>query len=337
MGSTERETMIRRLIVASVLAAFAFATVGMGPEPVDAQEGTTVRLATLDRVTGPWERPLSAWRTQVARDTQGALRLTYDERGGDPVARMRRGEIDGAFLSVVSLGEIDRSLLVLNAPGVINDYEALDRVRRRIDDRFARILDAQGYKLLGWFDLGRIRLFATRPIAAPSDLRNAHPWTLPEDQVFSEFLRVVGATPVPLPIDRVKAALPRRIDVAPASALAAYGLEWYPQLPYVSSEGRGVVVGMTVVRKDRFEALTAAQQETLVSTSARVHALVRSRMREQDETLLRTILSRPGAQTFDMGANGAAWREAAEQARGRLEGRVFPASLLRIMTRAAAP
>ncbi len=329
--------MIRRFLVATVCLALALTVTGVGPRAADAQQGTTVRLMTLDRVTGPWERPLGAWRTQIARDTQGSMQLAFDERGGNPIERMQRGEVDGAFLSVVSLGEIDRSLLVLNAPGVINDYEALDRVRRRIGDRFAQILDAQGYKLLGWFDLGRIRLFATRPIVQPSDLRGARPWTLPEDQVFSEFLRVVGATPVPLPIDQVKAALPNRVNVVPASALAAYGLEWYPRLPHVSSEGRGVVVGMTVMRKDRFEALTPEQQATLVSTSERVHNLVRTRMREQDDTLLRTILSRPGVQTFDMTPNSAAWQQAAEQARTRLQGRVFPAQLLRTMTRAAAP
>ncbi len=329
--------MIRRLMVASVFVAIALAFAGIRPEAVGAQQGATVRLATLDRVTGPWERPLNAWRTQIARDTRGGMQLQYDERGGNPIERMRRGEVDGAFLSVVSLGEIDRSLLVLNAPGVINDYDALDRVRRRIGDRFAQILDAQGYKLLGWFDLGRIRLFATRPIVHPNDLRRAHPWTLPQDQVFSEFLRVVGATPVPMPIDQVKAALPRRVDVAPASALAAYGLEWYPKLPYVSAEGRGVVVGMTVVRKDKFAALTPEQQATLVSTAERVHTLVRTRMREQDDALLRTIMSRQGAHSFEMTPNAAEWQRAAEQARTRLQGRVFPAQLLRTMTRAAAP
>jgi hypothetical protein len=60
-------------------------------------------------------------------------------------------------------------------------------------------------------------------------------------------------------------------------------------------------------------------------------------MREQDDTLLRTILARPGVQTFDMQANSAAWQQAAEQARNRLSGRVFPAAQVRTLTRAAAP
>lgn len=328
--------MTGRLMLASVFFALVFAFVGVRPETVGAQRGATLSLATLDRVAGPWERPLGAWRTQIARDTQGSVRLQYDERGGDPIERMKRGEVDGAFLSSVSLGQIDRSFLVLNAPGVINDYNALDRVRRRIGDRFERILDSKGYKLLGWFDLGRIRFFATRPITRPDDLRRARAWTPPQDKMFSEFLRVVGATPVPLPIDQVKAALPRRVNVVPASALAAYGLEWYPRLPYVSAEGRGVVVGMTVVRKDKFEALTPDQQATLTSTGERVHTLIRRRMRQQDDVLLRTILSRRGAQSFEMSANSAEWQRAAEQARTRLQGRVLPASLLRTTTRAAA-
>ncbi|MBC7173338.1 MAG: TRAP transporter substrate-binding protein DctP, partial [Polyangiaceae bacterium] len=199
-----------------------------------------------------------------------------------------------------------------------------------------QVLDARGYKLIGWFDLGLIRFFSTKPLDKPSDLRGMNPWTLPQDQVFSEFLRVVGANPVSLPIDQVKAALPSRVNVVPASALAAYGLEWYPRLPHVSSQGRGIVVGMTVVRKDRFEALTAEQQATVVSTAERVHGIIRSRMREQDETLFQTIRSRQGVQTFDMSAHSAEWQRAAEQARTRLQGRVFPPQLLRTMVRAAA-
>ncbi len=329
--------MNRRLMLALAMMALALAGTGLGAHAADAQAGATVRLATLDRVTGPWERPLNAWRTQIARDTQGSMRLDFDERGGNPIERLERGEIDGAFLSAISLGEIDPSLLVLNAPGVINDYETLDRVHRRMGDRFAQILDAKGYKLLGWFDLGRIRLFATQPIPAPSALRGMHPWTLPEDQVFSEFLRVVGATPVPLPIGQVKAAVPGRVNVVPASALAAYGLEWYPRLPYVSEQGRGVVVGMTVIRKDKFEALSPEQQQVLTSTAERVHSIVRNRMRQQDDTLLQTIMSREGTHSFDMSAHSAEWQAAAEQARNRLADHVYPASLLRTVTRAAAP
>jgi TRAP-type C4-dicarboxylate transport system substrate-binding protein len=287
-------------------------------------------------VTGPWERPLNAWRTQVARDTQGAMRLDYDERGGNALARLKSGEVDGAFLSVISLGEIDPSLLVLNAPGLITDYETLDRVHRRMGDQFAQILDAKGYKLVGWFDLGRIRFFATQAIPEPSTLRGMHPWTLPQDQIFSEFLEVVGATPVPLPIDQVKDAIPRRVNVVPGSALAAYGLGWYPRLPYVSEEARGVVLGMTIVRKDKFEALTPEQQQVLTSTAERVHSIVRNRMRQQDDSLLRTILSRQGAQTFSMSGHSAEWQAAAEQARTRLAGQVYPAALLRTVTRAAA-
>ncbi|MEZ4286781.1 MAG: TRAP transporter substrate-binding protein DctP [Polyangiales bacterium] len=74
----------------------------------------------------------------------------------------------------------------------------------------------------------------------------------------------------------------RMVDTVPASALAAVSLQWYTRLKYVSADSTGVIVGATIIRKDKFDALTDAQKKALLSTSKRVNEALNRAIRRDD-------------------------------------------------------
>ena len=243
--------------------------------------------------------------------------------------------MDGASITTTGLGQLVRQILVLSVPGVFDEYDELDRVRAGLNERFEGMFAQEGYTLLGWGDVGKTRLFSMERIERPADIKKLRPWAWKDDLIFTEFLKVVGANPVRLGVPEVYPALQTRmVDTLPASALAAVSLQWYTRLKFVSKRNSGIIVGATIIRRDKFEALTDEQRKVLRETGLRAHAALNRSIRRDDEKSYQTVLKR-GLTEVDTTENQALWEEAGRQVRERLTGRVYPKSLLDAVTEAA--
>ena len=282
------------------------------------------------------------YKRQVKKQTNDSLKLRFyaggsqgDER--DFVRKMRAGQMDGAALTTTGLGQLVRPVLVLALPGVFSEYEELDRVRAALNARFEKMFDEEGYTLLGWGDVGKTRLFSMERIERPSDIKKLRPWVWKDDLIFGEFLKVVGANPVRLGVPEVYPALQTRmVDTVPASAIAAVALQWYTRLKFVSERNSGIIVGATIMRKDKFGALTEEQQQVLIDTGIRAHKALNRTIRRDDDKAYRTILDR-GITAVDTTEHESAWEEAGKKVRERLAGRVYPKSLLEDVIAATEP
>ena len=165
-------------------------------------------------------------------------------------------------------------------------------------------------------------------VERPSDIKKLRPWVWKDDPIFAEFLKVVGANPVRLGVPEVYPALQTRmVDTLPASALAAVSLQWFTRLKYVSQRNSGIIVGATIIRKDKFEALTEDQQNVLVDTGIRAHKTLNRLIRRDDDKSYATVLKR-GITAVDTSEYQAEWDDAGGKVRRRLAGRVYPKSLL---------
>ena len=320
------------------LLVFVFPLSGASA-PADAQRATELRIATVAPEGSPWMRVFRAWDAELRQRTNGQLGLRLypgASQGQEPdyIDKMNAGQLDGAALTTTGLSQIVRTVLVLGLPGIFDDYATLDRVRRRMGPRFQRQFERQGYTLLGWGDVGRGRLFSRHRILRPRDLRRARPWAPREDAIFSEFLDVVGANPRRLGIGEVYPALQTgMVDTVPASALAVVALQWHSRLQYYSQHSAGILVGATILKKDKFDALPEAHREALLETSRRGHRLVAQAIRREDDRALQVIARRMTA--VDTTPHEAEWRLAALQTRDRLVGRIFPQALFDAVVRAA--
>lgn len=333
---------MKRTFFVAVLIAVALAVVapGSAPQPADAQETTTLRIATLAPRGSPWDRAFRAWANSVEQDTNGRLRLRFylggaqgDER--DYIRKMQAGQLDGAAVTATGLGQIVRPVLVLSAPGMFQEYAQIDRVRNNLDDQFASQFNEAGYQLMGWGDVGKARIFSNRPILRPQDLRSVRPWAWREDVIFSEFLSVVGANPQRLGVNEVLPALQtRRVDAFPSSALAAVSLQWYNHATHVTQQSDSILVGATILKKDKYDALPEDVRQVLDSTSARAHRVLSSSIRRADDRAYQAILRR-GVTAVDTSAHRAEWERAAQQTRNNLAGRLYSRQLLQQVERQA--
>lgn len=300
-----------------------------------AQETTTLRVALVTPRGSRWQRVFAAWANSLRRETDGRISLDIrpSTAGVDEtslVHAMQSGEIDAACFTALGLGQIAPRVLVLQAPGVVNGYEELDRARARLSDTLQGILSEANVSLLGWTDFGRGRIFSKQPVASPEDLGHAHPWVAPGDPVFPQLLRIVGSSGVELPIARVAAALDGgSIDTVVASSTAVSGLQWHTRLRYVTEQTRAVLTGATLIAKSKLDALDPGLQATLLSTATRAHETLQRMVRADDETYYRALTTQHSITPVDASPNDAAWQRVAEQTREQLVGTVFDRALLR--------
>jgi TRAP-type C4-dicarboxylate transport system substrate-binding protein len=318
------------------LAALCLLASGSNPQEAEAQEGDTItlRIATLAPRGSGWMRVFNAWNNSLREATDERLRIRFypggsqgDER--DVVRKIRIGQLDGAAVTSTGLGLIVPSVLVLQAPGVINTYRQVDRARTALADQFDREFESQGVHLLGWGDVGLGRIFSNRAIERPQDLRQVRPWVWTDDQMFSTMLSVVGANGVRLGVPEVLPGLSTgQIDTVVASATAASALQWHTRLTHVTEQANSVLVGATIMSQERFASLPPDLQQALTETSERAHTALRRRIRRDDARYYTALTTQQGLTAVDTSAHQAEWDRVAEQTRGRLAGRVFPQSLL---------
>ena len=305
-----------------------------------AEEAVELRFATLAPSGSSWMKVFNAWNLTIKKETNNTVKLRFYDGGSqgderDFVRKMRAGQVDGAALTTTGLGQLVRPILVLSVPGVLEEYQQLDNVRTELNDHFEKMFNEEGYTFLGWGDAGKTRLFSTEKIERPSDIKKHRPWAWKDDLIFPEFLKVVGANPVRLGVPEVYPALQTRmVDTLPASALAAVALQWYTRLKHVSQRNSGIIVGATIIRTDKFEALSEEHQKVLVDTSIRAHKALNRSIRRDDDKSYATILKR-GLTAVDTSEYAAEWEDAAKQVRERLAGRVYPESLLEAVIAAA--
>ncbi len=334
MNKFARYAWVLLLIAASTLP-------GVAARNSAAESATVLRFASLVPPGSPFMKVLKAWNRSVGEETEGRVELRFysggsqgDER--DYVRKMRAGQLDAAAISTIGLGMLARPILVLSAPGVIRNYEELERVQQALAPRFEQMLDEAGFQLLGWGTSGEVRLFSKQRILVPDDLKKVRPWAWKDDPVFTEFLRVVGANPVRLGIGEVYGGLQTgMIDTVPCSAVAVVALQWHTQLRYMTNDTGGIILGATIVKKDKFQSLLPDDQKTMVRTARRAAQLLDELARRDDVTAHRSLLKR-GVVEVDIGPHAQAWEAVGAQTRENLVGRVYSRSLLEATQRAAA-
>jgi TRAP-type C4-dicarboxylate transport system substrate-binding protein len=286
-------------------------------------------------------RVFDAWNNSLRQQTGNRLQLRFypggsqgDER--DVIRKIRNGQLDGAAVTSTGLSLVVRPALVLQAPGVVENYEQLDRVRTVLGPEFAAQFQQNGMRLMGWGDVGEGRIFSNRPILRPRDLRSVRPWVWRDDSMFGEFLEVIGANGIRLGVPEVLPALSTgQIDTVVASATAASALQWHTRVTHVTQQPNAILVGATILSQEKYDALPADLKAALDATSAQAHTALVARIRRDDRRYYTALTTQHGLTAVDVSAHQDEWRDAARQTRERLAGRLYPRDLMeRVMATA---
>ena len=306
-----------------------------------AEEATMLRIASLAPSGSSWMKVLNAWNKTIQDKTDGRLKLRFypggsqgDER--DFVRKIRVGQLDGGVVTIVGLAMLVRSMVILGVPGFLETYEKLDRVRTKLADRFEKMFEDEGFKMVAWGDAGKTRLFSVKEVAKPSDLKSMRPWVWKDDLNFIEFYDVVGAPGVRLGVPEVYPGLQTKmVDVVTSSALTAVALQWHTRVNYMTGHNLSIIAGGVVMKKDKLDALAPDLQEAFYSTAKRAETLLNKSIRRDDQTAYDVVLKK-GIVATDTNRHKAEWDAVSKQILDRMTGRVFSKDLVDAVRAAAA-
>ncbi|HKU37535.1 MAG TPA: TRAP transporter substrate-binding protein DctP [Polyangiales bacterium] len=245
----------------------------------------------------------------------------------DVLRKMRAGQMDGAPLSLELVSQFVRQALVLASPALFNNYKQVDAVRAAMTPAMDKEAYDNGFKVMAWADIGRLRLLSKKPIENLADLKKMRPWLYPQSEMLKEFYRGIGATGVPLGIAEVYGGLQTSmIDVVWGSALLSAALQWHSGTQYISETGLGFISGAFVFRRAAWDGLPKNVQDNMLQLTAERARENQIDLRKQDEKAFQKLVARGHIPL--KAKNPKEWWDAGKALRGRMVGRVYTKDLV---------
>lgn len=320
--------MLGRCLVIAALALVLFFPTGKS----HGGEIAELRMATLAPEASGAGQIFRMFDQSVRKRTGDRIKMHLyaggvagDER--DVLRKIQLGQLEGAAVTSIGLGQVVRSVLVLQMPGLFENREQVDKVRKELAPEFAKQFQSAGYELLAWGDVGDRRIFSKKPVLRPNDYKSLRPWVWREDPISNELMQVIGANGVLMGLPEVFAALQTgMVDTITASAVSALGLQWFRFVQHMSKSTGEPVVGACVVSKKWMDALPPDVREGLRETTVAFAEQLKVRIKQEDDKSADTLRKR-GMKEFDMMAQRSDWEPVLINLAKRMIGKLYTKDL----------
>lgn len=331
MTSNNRKSS-RRTFVKGTAAATAAVAAGF-PLIAKAAPEHKLRIATLAPDGSTWHKAFKQVAREVKERTDGAIAIKIyagGTMGDEPamVRKMRTGQLDGAAVTNVGLGEINRQVLMLQLPLLFRNYDELDRVRDAMASKFEALLNAEGFRMDGnWGDVGFAHIFSNVPVKVPDDVKKTKIWAWAADPITTEVMKVTGVNAVPLDVPDVLASLQTGlIDAYMNSPYGAIALQWYTKAKYVTDLKLAMTIGGSVLTNKSWGKLSDEHKQILHDVSQAKHKSLLTRIRKDNKDAMKALVDK-GIQVVKPEDFGA-WKNVADTVRKNLTGSTFDKALV---------
>jgi TRAP-type C4-dicarboxylate transport system substrate-binding protein len=324
--------MIRYATAITLLGAFALSV--PGGVTADAPATTEIRIAMLAPRGSTIVREFQRFDQDLRAQTNNAVGLKIYPSGiagdeFDVIRKMKIGQMDAAILTDTGLGNVVRAVNVLNAPGVVPNYRALEAVQQEMNAEWGQEFLDNGFKLLQWGELGQYRYFSATPIIRPSDLAHMRPWLWPQSHTMKELWSAIGTNGVPLGVPEVYGALQTKmVDSVICTCVALTVLQWHTKLKHMTANPRGVLTAALVLNKGKWDSLSPEARAKLEELAARGVDAQRREARSTDQRAHDKLMQIGYTEDRETPQATQEWEAVFATVRQRLTGRIFSAELL---------
>jgi TRAP-type C4-dicarboxylate transport system substrate-binding protein len=325
--------MMRSTRRSLALLAAAGALFAASPRLAEA-DTTTLTVGTLAPAESPWGKVFKVWRKAVGLRTNGALDLQFFWNGqqgdeGAMVGKMRTGQLDGAAVTANGLSMIYKDVLVLQLPGLYRDWGKLDNARNGMRSSLDAAFDKQGFKVLGWGDVGMAHIMSKGfDVHTPDDLKHKNAFFISGDPIEPMFYSVVGdVTPKQVSVPEILTGLTANtINVVNVPCLAAEQLQWASRLDHINTAVTGIGIGALIFTSAKINGLPADAQTALLESGKAAGDALTVSIRNEDAAAFGRLKARMVA--YDpTPADQAAWDKVFADTRARLRGGTFNAAV----------
>lgn len=253
------------------------------------------RIATLAPVGSPWMTILEEGAEELRRATDGRIDIKYygggvqgDEK--DVVRKIRLGQLDGAALTTIGLGQIYPGIRVLSLPFMFESEEEMAYVRDKMWEYFRGKFAERGFHLQAPGGAGWEYVYSDTPIRSLEDWRKVKMWAWSDDPVVKALFERLKLNAVPLSVPDLLGALKTgRVTGCYGPPLAAVALQWYSEVSHVSSAPISYTIGSSVVRMEVWEQISAADQQAETKISRKMAKKVNKRTTRDNDRALKAM------------------------------------------------
>lgn len=289
----------RKNMLAGTAALLAF--LGAVPCRVAAADPEyTLRLAIIAMEESHWGDFVRKAKGYIETRTRGRVKMIWymsDVMGDEPqlVKRMKRGDLQGAALSMVGLGTVQPAFRALVLPFLFKNYREVDYILDSLYPKFDRLVDEKGFVLMGFSEVGFAYYFTQQQIHSIQDIENLNTWIWDEGEVFAEdFMREIGfRNPVLTSLFDLKPALTEgRINAYYSPCYAQLPLQWYDHAQYKSEFAFFYTPGAFIIDKKYWQSLPPDLRNIIRQAMDFLLKPLREVIRKEEEQACRGLLKR---------------------------------------------
>lgn len=258
--------MTKGILAAGLIGALALSATAALSDDLE------LRLASVAPEGTPWIAAMTRYEASVEAASGGTTDVQLFPSGqlGDEiqsVQQVRRGRIEGAFVSAPSLSTLIPELGMIEAPFLWASPEELDYVMDNyLFDALVPLFEAKGMILVEVMDVGWIHILSEPPVILPGDAKGLKPRAV-QTKTSMGFWEALGANPVALPFTDVLPSLQTGLVNGTDNELVSIffgGL--YKAAQNLTLTFHSYQLGAVVISKSWFDGLTPEQQ-AMVRTS----------------------------------------------------------------------
>jgi TRAP-type C4-dicarboxylate transport system substrate-binding protein len=295
-------------------------------------EGQILKVALAIPRSQEIEIEVKKYNDKLAALTNNSVkvRIYWGGAAGDDLdvlRKMKTGQMDATAISLELCSQFARQALVMASPALFTNYKQLDAVRAALTPSFDEEAYQNGMKVMGWGDVGRLRLMSKQPVSTLADFRKMRPWLYPQSEMLKDFYKQVNATGVPLGLIEVYGALQTNmIDVVWISSLMGAALQWHTGTHYISEQGLGFISGAFIIRRGAWDALPQNVKDSMLKMASEMREKNQIEARKADERAYKKLIER-GHKPVKIDKLPE-WQKIGETVREHMVGRIYTRDLL---------
>ncbi len=316
---------MKRLLAAFFLVFFLTVPFGAGAQ--------TIKMGTLAPEGSVWHTVLREMGQEWQQISNGRIQLRIYPGGvagddADMVRKMRIGQLQAAALTGEGLSNILEDLSVFQMPMLLRSDDELEYVRTALKGQFEAEMEAQGFKVLYWSEVGWVYLFSNQPVVSPTDLKKLDVWVWAGDAAWTEALKDGGYKPVPLPATEIHTGLNSGlIDAFATTPVAALSFQWFAQAKNMMAMKWGPLTAAVVISKRSWDRIPEDLKPRLTEAAQKAGDEARGEIRQLEADAIETMKGYGLKVNEVPEATIAEWREEIRETYPKLVGKSVPAGI----------
>jgi TRAP-type C4-dicarboxylate transport system substrate-binding protein len=308
---------------ALLLALLAVAAPALGADEV------TIKLGTLAPQGSSWHLLLKELAERYATESGGKVKLKIYAGGtqggeGDMVRKMGVGQLQAASITAVGMHDITPEPMVFSTPGMV-DPALFNAIFPSLEKRLEAVVEAKGYVVLHWAQVGSIYLFCTKAYATPEAAADAKFFAWDGDPASIEAFKLAGFRPVVLGsvdiVPSLQTGMITCVSQAPAYVLAA---RLFDKANKMMDFPWSYLIGATVVRKDTWEKVPPELRPKLIAIAREIGAKVDAEVKRLNDDAI-AAMQKQGLEVVKV--DPRPWQQAADRTWPAVRGKVVPAGI----------